>query len=116
MENYEVTRTSITPLFSTIILALSLSACGGNTSSGATCPSSSTLTYAAFGQGFMTRYCTGCHGDMASATGVRAKIAAIDERAAAGPNGINSSMPKSGAVPSDDERTKLGQWLACGAP
>jgi hypothetical protein len=31
------------------------------------------------------------------------------------PNATNDVMPEDGSI-SDPERTKLGEWLACGAP
>jgi hypothetical protein len=47
---------------------------------------------------------------------IRAYIDEIDAYAAGGPNGVNRIMPPSEPRPSDDERVKLGEWLACGAP
>ena len=40
----------------------------------------------------------------------------IDEEAAAGPDHVNTSMPPSGPRPTEAERQKLGEWLACDAP
>jgi uncharacterized membrane protein len=80
----------------------------------------------------MQTYCLSCHS--ASLTGdgrqgatvgvnfdtledVRRQVAAIDLHAAAGPNATNTAMPPAkSAQPSQQEREKLGQWLACGAP
>lgn len=111
-------------LASILVAALGLAACGsgpGN-STGSTCPTASTLTYANFGQNFMQTHCLSCH----SASGpespkldtvqqIRAASSDIDKSAAAGPNGVNTYMPESGSV-TDDDRRKLGEWLACGAP
>ncbi|HZA51573.1 MAG TPA: c-type cytochrome [Myxococcaceae bacterium] len=102
---------------------------GGPT--GATCPTSSTLTYQSFGQGFMATYCTRCHSSSVTGTarqgapvginfdtleGIRASAVTTDSHAAAGPNGINADMPPSSPAPSEAERRQLGEWLACGAP
>ncbi|MDY7227533.1 hypothetical protein [Hyalangium rubrum] len=101
-------------------------------SSGATCPSAGAPTAQDFGSAFMERYCLSCHS--ASLTGrarrdapegmnfdtleeVRRQAAAIDSHAAAGPNGVHSAMPPvSTPQPTRQERERLGQWLACGAP
>jgi uncharacterized membrane protein len=98
------------------------------TASGATCPPGSTLTYANFGQNFMSTYCTRCHssaltGDMRQGApadhnfdtlaGILKMADHIDEEAAAGPNGVNTGMPESDPKPSEEERRKLGEWLAC---
>jgi len=101
--------------------------------SGATCPTdSSGLTYEAFGQKFMSDYCTRCHSDELKTQqarmnaplghdfnvepGVSAVWEHIDQKAAAGPLHVNEDMPPpadSGAKPTLEERQKLGQWLAC---
>jgi uncharacterized membrane protein len=100
-----------------------LAACGSGPgdSTGSTCPTDSTLTYASFGQAFLQEHCLACH----SASGpespkldtlaqVRAASADIDKSAAAGPNAVNTYMPEGGSVAEADRR-KLGEWLACGA-
>lgn len=111
-------------LVSLFLVTVGLTACGsgpGN-STGSTCPTSSTLTYANFGQTFMQTHCLACH----SATGpqspkldtiaqVRAASGDIDRSAAAGPNAVNTYMPDGSGV-DETERRKLGEWLACGAP
>lgn len=126
-----------------LLLSLTLSApfagCGGGhhegeKPSGALCPTgpaASTLTYANFGMGFFAGYCQRCH---ASAVTGAARNGApadhvfdtladiitakdhIDENAAAGPNAVNTAMPPGAPTPTEDERRKLGEWLACGAP
>lgn len=88
---------------------------------GSTCPPTQTLTYANFGKPFMDKYCVSCHsGDeapnLSSQANVQAHREAVDKAAAAGPSAANSYMPEGGNKPSDDERKKLGEWLACGAP
>ena len=103
---------------------------GGPT--GAVCPPESMLTYDTFGQDFMTRYCVRCHSSALSGSarngapndhdfdtlgGLRAThLDHIDEGAAAGPDAVNTKMPPSEPRPSELERRKLGEWLACGLP
>lgn len=97
----------------------------------ATCPQGSTLTYATFGQAFLDQYCTRCHSsslagsarngapkyhDFDTVGGVRSVSDHIDQTAASGPATTNTSMPPSGPLPSIEDRQKLGEWLACGAP
>jgi hypothetical protein len=88
---------------------------------------SSTLTYDSFGRDFMSKYCTKCHSSTASDRHgapadhnfdslpfILAMAEHIDENAAAGPSSTNTTMPPEGEMkPSDEERQKLGQWLAC---
>ncbi len=90
------------------------------------CPEDNILTSENFGAPFMLTYCNGCHssslgaGERADApldmnfdtlAEVRAQAPRIWMRAA----DHNASMPPYGAPP-QDERTRLGEWLACGAP
>lgn len=101
-----------------LLLALSLlvtvSACGG---SNATCPSTgTTLTYANFGQGFMSSYCTSCHGrsgglSLSSQAAVTAHAGSVDSVVTYG-----SMPPRGAASPSAAEVAQLQEWLACGAP
>jgi hypothetical protein len=98
---------------------------------GSVCPSTPTLTYDNFGEGFFERYCVGCHSsflvdseregapvglDFDTLAGIRRHARPIDETAAAGPNTTNREMPPDGDTPSDAERFQLGEWLACGMP
>lgn len=98
---------------------------------GALCPDDSTLTWDSFGKGFMESYCTRCHStalsgaerkgapsdhNFESAALVRMQIEHIDGQAAAGPDAVNTEMPIGAPTPTEDERRKLGEWLACGAP
>ena len=101
---------------------------------GATCPTPSTLTYANFGEPFMTSYCIGCHSstlmgaqrhgapllhDFDTQAGILPFIAHIDETTASGPDATNTAMPPDGTTPTTPtlaERQMLGEWLACGAP
>jgi uncharacterized membrane protein len=97
----------------------------------AVCPPQQTLTYANFGQPFMAKYCLQCHSASLSASrrtaaplgadydtreDVQRLAASIDRWAAAGPDATNRQMPLLDTRPTDEERTQLGIWLACGAP
>jgi len=104
----------------------------GGVATGATCPSLDAPTAQNFGTAFVETYCLSCHSQ--SATGaarqgatvgvdfdtldeVRRQLALIDTHAAAGPNTTNTEMPPAQRPqPTQQEREKLGQWLACGAP
>ncbi len=99
---------------------------------GATCPPSNTLTAQSFGTAFLQAYCLSCHSQ--SVTGdarqgaplgldfdtlgeVHLQLPLIDTHAAAGPRATNTAMPPAQhPQPTQQEREKLGQWLACGAP
>lgn len=90
------------------------------------CPPSGTqLTYDNFGRGFMDGYCQRCHGaagpdrqgapsgyDFASVDDVRRYRDRIFANAAAD----NTSMPPGPDDPPAEDREKLADWLACGAP
>lgn len=99
-------------------------ACGENLgdATGSTCPEGSTLTYANFGQAFVQNNCSSCHGAsgpespaLTTLEQVQSNIDDIDRAAAAGPNATNTFMPEGMSV-ATEERRKLGEWLACGAP
>jgi hypothetical protein len=97
----------------------------------ALCPPGFVHSYESFGRDFFANYCEDCHSsarttpaerqgapfgyDFDSLEGVRAHLAEIDAAAAGGPTRINIFMPM-GAMPSDAERDRLGEWIACGAP
>jgi uncharacterized membrane protein len=110
---------------SVLVAAAILAACGGDgpgDSTGSTCPSDSTLTYANFGQAFVRDHCLACHAPsgpespkLDTLERVRAAKSDIDRSAAAGPNAVNTYMPDGSSV-AEAERRKLGEWLACGAP
>jgi len=104
-------------------------------------PDPQTLTWDNFGQPFMADYCTVCHDsalvhakrngaplfhDYDSLSGVLKIPEHIDERAGSGPAALNTLMPpgecpstpggpldRDCPTPSDDERAKLSEWLAC---
>lgn len=93
------------------------------------CPTTDPPTYDNFGRTFFETYCTKCH-DAAKPPGMRGGAPAainfdtlagirmftmqIDEQAAIGPAATNRFMPGgSGPLPSDDERRRLGELVAC---
>ncbi|MEI9950289.1 MAG: cytochrome c [Pseudomonadota bacterium] len=111
-------------LLSLAPLGLLTLACGSGLGdpTGSTCPTDSTLTYAAFGQPFVEKYCLSCHGaggpetpTLSTLAQIRSNLDVIDRAAAAGPKAVNTYMPDGGSVP-EAERRLLGEWLACGAP
>lgn len=90
------------------------------------CPDDSTLTWESFGGPFVLSYCSTCHGsglpadmrqnapvglDFEHVEQVRMHADRIWARAA----DQNATMPPAGA-PAQDDRSLLGEWLACGAP
>jgi uncharacterized membrane protein len=96
-----------------------------------TCPEISTLTYGTFGQQFMEAYCIGCHSsqlkgaarngapeyhDFDTLPGIRSVSDHIDQTTAVGPAASNLVMPPGGTKPTEEERRRLGEWIACGAP
>jgi len=90
------------------------------------CPPGGTkLTYDTFGQAFIGQNCQNCHGqtegarkgapegyDFGTLDAVRAKKDRIFARGAAD----NVTMPPGPDDPPEAERSKLAEWLACGAP
>ena len=117
-----------------LVLALLASAsCSSNDASSesqakptrAECPSGSSLTYDGFGREFFQQYCLACHSSTGTVSGghafdtvleIREAGSHIDEYAAAGPDATNRVMPPQAPRPSDEERLRLGEWIACGAP
>lgn len=90
------------------------------------CPDHSTLTYESFGEPFLNVWCNGCHSsempegmrgkaplgvDFDDIELVRSQTSRIWARA----GDHNATMPPVGG-PEAEERTNLGEWLACGAP
>jgi uncharacterized membrane protein len=97
----------------------------------ATCPEESDLTYDSFAKKFLADYCLRCHST--SVTGAaRMKApddhnfdtyadvdllsAHIDQLAGSGPAGTNTVMPPSAPFPSEEDRKKLSEWIACNRP
>lgn len=98
---------------------------------GATCPTTQTLTYENFGRSFFDTYCQRCHGSTVTGAArngapadhsfddvldIRTFAGHIDEHAGSGPNATNRVMPPSAPTPTDEQRVQLSQWLACQAP
>lgn len=101
------------------------------------CPPDNTLTWRSFGGGFLLTWCTGCHSSTLPADARQGAPEDINfdthaafkphdrlvyERAvleahalAADPNASASPMPPAG-LPSEADRKRLAQWIACGAP
>lgn len=100
-----------------------LTGCGEDegTPTGSTCPSEgSALTYDTFGQDFIATNCLACHSGqeqptLTSQAAIQQNADLIDRMAASGPSATNTLMPENASV-STEERKKLGEWLACGAP
>ena len=93
-----------------------------NVATGATCPTTSTLTYENFGRQFMDTYCVSCHAgkerpDLSTLANVQREAKEIAATAAGGPLGENTNMPGPGEdpEPTSEERKKLGEWIAGGA-
>lgn len=97
----------------------------------AVCPPTSTLTYANFGQAFMTNYCTRCHSstltgaarngapefhDFDTQLGIQQVGDHVDQTAGSGPAATNDQMPPDNPRPTMMERQQLAEWIACGAP
>jgi uncharacterized membrane protein len=120
----------------TVALGLGLLGCSSdpepkrlpNGSSGAECPEGSTLSYETFAAPFFASYCTRCHSsanvgsarrgapegyDWDNRESIRAHAIQIDAAAASGPLASNDMMPPGDPVPTEVERQRLGQWLAC---
>jgi mono/diheme cytochrome c family protein len=111
---------------------LLLSGCGGGKETGTTCPpGGTTLTYQNFGQSFMGTYCLRCHNSALTGSArkdapsdlnfntveeIRAEADEIDEQAGASADVTNEEMPPDGEKPTVEDRRKLAEWLACGAP
>lgn len=90
------------------------------------CPDDSFLTYENFGGPFMLSYCTTCHSsrllaDMRQGSPIDVNFDGIDDIREWAPRiwiraaDQNMNMPPVGP-PADEERERLGEWLACGAP
>jgi len=88
-------------------------------------PEGTTLSYETFGALFMGKYCQQCHGsaveDRQGAPGefifdTLEQIQRHRERIFVRSAADNDSMPPGPDDPSQQERDKLAEWLACGAP
>lgn len=90
------------------------------------CPEDSFLTYESFGGPFMLSNCTGCHHSRLPADTRQGAPIGVDfdeledirawaDRIWARSGDDNLTMPPVGPATADD-RARLGEWLACGAP
>jgi uncharacterized membrane protein len=88
-------------------------------------PTGTTITYANFGKAFFAENCNWCHsqevGDRRGAPEGYAfdtleEIRNHKERIFARAAGPNDSMPPGPDDPPRENRDKLAEWLACGAP
>lgn len=90
------------------------------------CPTGGTqLTFQNFGKGFFNAYCNSCHsaesGDREGAPDgysfdTPEQVRKHKERIFARSAGPNDSMPIGPDDPPREQRDKLAEWLACGAP
>lgn len=101
------------------LLVLMIAGCtdtsSGIAASEVTCPTDSTLTYASFGEAFLSSNCLSCHAakerpTLSSQAAVQQYRQAIIDQAV-----LTTNMPEDADL-STDERRLLGEWLACGAP
>ncbi|NUO51711.1 MAG: hypothetical protein HOV80_22885 [Polyangiaceae bacterium] len=111
-----------------VVLAavMALVGCDGGWEERPACPDEGTeLTYDTWGRGFIGTHCQTCHASSiddrkGAPVGISFDtheevvewIDRIYERSA----GENVSMPPGPEDPSPEEREKLAEWLACGAP
>jgi len=83
-------------------------------------PGGSELTYQNFGEPFFNAYCNDCHGGSngysSRAFGSVSRIREDRKRMFVVAATDNPSMPPGPDDPPSSERTKLAEWLACGAP
>ncbi len=96
-------------------------ACSWEEMSDHPCPTGgTTLTYENFGQQFFQTWCVSCHGGpngyssraFTDIDTIRAQAADIFRNAAED----NTTMPPGPNNPPQEDRDKLADWLACGAP
>lgn len=100
--------------------ALLATACGWEEITTHPCPSNMTLTYDNFAQPFFQQWCVSCHGgpngyssrSLTDVATIRAQAADIFRNAAED----NTTMPPGPNDPPQEDRYKLADWLACGAP
>ncbi|HEU0028997.1 MAG TPA: hypothetical protein VFQ53_00100 [Kofleriaceae bacterium] len=116
-----------------LAFAIVLAACGTDPPAQgelthATCPPVDPPTYAGFGAPFFTSYCNRCHSETLTGAArqgapvtidfdteslVRENTSRIDRQAAFGPDAMNTLMPIGAPLPSDEERLRLGEFIAC---
>jgi len=112
--------------FVMIALVLLVIGCQGQENLGDhSCPTGSSVTYESFGKEFFGTWCQSCHGAAVTNRNgapddiffdTRDDIWALREQVFAQTADANKSMPIGPHGPSDDDRKRLADWLACGAP
>ena len=112
-------------------LLVLLAACGSDPANSSPpqasdCPPDSILTWQSFAEPFLLNHCTGCHSSQLP-EGARAEAPlGVDfdthektrswlERIASRSAGMNATMPPTDTV-ADEDRDRLAEWIACGAP
>lgn len=109
------------------LVLLALAACKTETSlEDYPCPPEGTkLTYESFGQTYLAQNCQNCHGQSGSARkgapsgydfGTLDEVHDQKRRIFARAAADNVTMPPGPDDPPEAERTRLAEWLACGAP
>lgn len=116
-----------------LAVVVMLAACGDDpqgVDTGSTCPPADPPDYASFGATFFQTYCLDCHSELLRGDArngapvtidfdtrslVRMSTSNIDKQAAFGPAAMNRLMPPPDhtVVPSDAERVRLGEYIAC---
>lgn len=95
----------------------------GGDSADPACQRDPPLTWATFGQGYMTKHCLACHSSLLPESAREGAPMNIDfdtygdviswrDRIGARAVGDAADMPPGGG-PSADERARLGEWLEC---
>jgi len=78
------------------------------------CPADSTLTYANFGEAFVSDHCLSCHASQTPTFTTQAQI--VSNRSRMLQEAVyTDAMPEDGTM-TTAAREMLGEWLACGAP
>ena len=107
-------------------LALGLGACKATTIDERVCPPGGTsLTYDSFGASFLANHCQSCHGASSGHRegapssfdfGTHAEAVRLRDRIFVRSAADNTTMPPGPDDPPPEERERLAEWLACGAP
>jgi uncharacterized membrane protein len=97
-----------------------LAGCGGVGTTAQCSDGGTTLTWASFGQAFVSSYCVSCHGGDRAERGIDLSTEAGVTRYASdvlAVAGESSTMPPFGeSSPTAAERAQLVEWLSCGVP
>jgi uncharacterized membrane protein len=88
-------------------------------------PAGTTLTYENWAQGFFGAWCQRCHGaavedrdgaPRAYVFDTHDQVVALQDRIFLRSAAENATMPPGPDDPPQEERDKLAEWIACGAP